>query len=36
MAETIGQRLKKAREYRNLTLEKVNDLTKLINFEVTF
>ena len=23
MPETIGQRLKKAREYRNLTLEKV-------------
>ena len=29
MAETIGQRLKKAREYRNLTLEKVADATHI-------
>ena len=29
MTETIGQRLKKAREYRNLTLEKVEDATRI-------
>ena len=29
MPETIGQRLKKAREYRNLTLEKVEDATHI-------
>ena len=29
MPETIGQRLKKAREYRNLTLEKVEEATHI-------
>jgi cytoskeletal protein RodZ len=29
MTETIGQRLKKAREYRNLTLEKVEEATHI-------
>ena len=29
MAETIGQRLKKAREYRNLSLEKAADATHI-------
>jgi cytoskeletal protein RodZ len=29
MPETIGQRLKKAREYRNLTLEKVEEVTRI-------
>ena len=29
MPETIGQRLKKAREYRNLTLEKAEEATRI-------
>ena len=29
MQDTIGQRLKKAREYRNLTFEKVEEATRI-------